>query len=73
MKITAKQFAKSPLEAYRRADRGEEVIIEHARYPDIEFRLMTKPKNTGSLIMLYENTKENQERIRRGEQPTPIE
>jgi hypothetical protein len=43
MKTTAKQFAKSPLEAYRRADRGEEVVIEHARYPDIEFRLMAIP------------------------------
>jgi hypothetical protein len=39
MKISAKQFAKSPLEAYRRADRGEEVIIEHARYPDVHFTL----------------------------------
>lgn len=49
MKITARQFAKSPLEAYRRADRGEEVIITNARYPDIVFRLFARPKSGNNL------------------------
>ena len=46
MIITAKKFIGAPLEAFRRADKGEDVTITHARYPDIEFKLTSKPKET---------------------------
>ena len=44
MIITAKKFIGAPLEAFRRADKGEDVTITHARYPDIEFKLTSKAK-----------------------------
>lgn len=39
MKLTAEQFNKHPAQAYRAADKGERVEIEHSRYPGVVFVL----------------------------------
>lgn len=42
MKLTAKEFSKRPEEAYRAADRGEEVTINHGRYKNVIFILTAR-------------------------------
>ena len=46
MRLTANEFNKKPLQAYRTADRGEEVTINHDRYPDKVFKLRAEDKQT---------------------------
>lgn len=45
MKITAKDFNNNPAQAYRAADKGEEVVITHDRF-DVDFVLVSKIKET---------------------------
>ena len=42
MKTTADEFRKKPAEAYRKADKGEVIVINHDRYPDKVFELSSR-------------------------------
>jgi len=44
MKITAESLAKKPAQAYRAADKGETVVINHDRYPDKVFELTARER-----------------------------
>jgi hypothetical protein len=44
MKTTANDFRKKPAEAYRKADKGETVVINHDRYPDQVFELTARKR-----------------------------
>ncbi len=44
MKITAEEMTKRPAQAYRSADKGESVIINHDRYPDKVFELTARER-----------------------------
>ncbi len=44
MKITAESLAKKPAAAYRAADKGETVVINHDRYPDKVFELTARER-----------------------------
>lgn len=55
MNITAKDMHHSPAKAYREADKGEKVVINHDRYPDKVFELTARERNP------LRETKENQE------------
>ena len=41
---TAEEFNKKPQEAYRQADKGEPVKINHNRYPDVIFELKARER-----------------------------
>ncbi len=45
MKISAKEMHLSPAKAYRSADLGEKVVINHDRYPDKIFELVARHRN----------------------------
>lgn len=45
MILTAKDMHNSPAQAYREADKGETVIINHDRYPDKVFELTARDRN----------------------------
>lgn len=47
MKITAESLAKKPAQAYRAADKGETVVINHDRYPDKVFELTARERRSG--------------------------
>ncbi len=44
MKITAENFSKQPALAYRKAEKGEEVTINHNRYPGVVFILSARER-----------------------------
>lgn len=44
MNITAKEMHNAPGKAYREADKGETVIINHDRYPDKVFELTARER-----------------------------
>lgn len=44
MKITAEKLAKKPAQAYREADKGNTVTINHDRYPDKIFELTARER-----------------------------
>ncbi len=44
MNITAGQFSNQPELAYRSADKGEDVIINHDRYKDVIFVLTARER-----------------------------
>lgn len=44
MKITSKDFNRSPAHVYRAADKGATVEIEHKHYPDKRFVLTAEDK-----------------------------
>lgn len=44
MQITAKQFNLNPAQAFRSADKGEDVTITNSRYPDLVFKLTAVKK-----------------------------
>lgn len=44
MKISAKEMHLSPAKAYRSADLGEKVVINHDRYPDKIFELVARDR-----------------------------
>lgn len=44
MILTAKDMHNSPAQAYREADKGETVIINHDRYPDKVFELTARER-----------------------------
>jgi TfoX/Sxy family transcriptional regulator of competence genes len=44
MKITAEKLAKQPAQAYREADKGNTVTINHDRYPDKVFELTARER-----------------------------
>lgn len=44
MILTAKDMHNSPAQAYREADKGETVIINHDRYPDKVFELTARDR-----------------------------
>jgi len=44
MKITAETLAKKPAQAYREADKGNTVTINHDRYPDKVFELTARER-----------------------------
>jgi hypothetical protein len=41
----AEEFNKHPREAYRKADKGKAVKINHTSYPDVIFELTARPRN----------------------------
>lgn len=45
MKIEAEKFNKQPAAAYRAADKGQAVEIEHKHYPDKVFTLEAKERD----------------------------
>ena len=45
MKLTAKEFTKKPAEAFRRAEKGEVVVINHDRYPTVVFELTARERH----------------------------
>jgi hypothetical protein len=44
MILTAKEMHNSPAQAYREADKGETVVINHDRYPDKVFELTARDR-----------------------------
>jgi len=44
MKITAESFNKQPALAYHKAEKGEEVVINHNRYPGVVFILSARDR-----------------------------
>jgi len=42
--FTAEELNKSPAKVYREVDKNGGVLIAHARYPDIDFVLLARPK-----------------------------
>jgi len=44
MILTAKDMHNSPAQAYREADKGETVVINHDRYPDKVFELTARER-----------------------------
>ncbi len=44
MKITAEEFSNRPQLAYHKAEKGEEVTINHNRYPDVVFILSVRDR-----------------------------
>lgn len=50
MNITAKEMHNAPGKAYREADKGETVIINHDRYPDKVFELTARERNPLPLL-----------------------
>lgn len=44
MNLTAKEMHNSPAQAYREADKGEIVVINHDRYPDKIFELTARER-----------------------------
>lgn len=47
---TAEEFNKKPQEAYRQADKGEPVKINHNRYPNVIFELKARERGIDSSI-----------------------
>jgi hypothetical protein len=47
---TAEEFNKKPQEAYRQADKGEPVKINHNRYPDVIFELSARERGIDSSL-----------------------
>lgn len=45
MILTAKEMHNSPAQAYREADKGEKVVINHDRYPDKVFELTARERS----------------------------
>lgn len=45
MNLTAKEMHNSPAQAYREADKGNTVVINHDRYPDKVFELTARDRN----------------------------
>jgi len=54
MKITAEKLAKKPAQAYREADKGNTVTINHDRYPDKVFELTARERRTRDFLGLNE-------------------
>ena len=57
MKITAEKLAKKPAQAYREADKGNTVTINHDRYPDKIFELTARERRSSTnhaLLSIYE-------------------
>lgn len=50
MILTAKDMHNSPAQAYREADKGETVVINHDRYPDKVFELTARDRNPLPLL-----------------------
>lgn len=48
MKITAESLAKKPAAAYRAADKGDVVVINHDRYPDKVFELTARERRANT-------------------------
>lgn len=46
MNLTAKDMHNSPAQAYREADKGNTVTINHDRYPDKVFELTARERRT---------------------------
>jgi len=44
LKLTAKEMHHAPARAYRAADKGQKVTINHDRYPDRVFKLTAVDK-----------------------------
>jgi len=44
MKTTAKEFTSAPAEAFRRAEKGEIIVINHDRYPTVVFELTARER-----------------------------
>lgn len=42
--FTAEEFSNKPLQVYRSADKGEQVTINHSRYPDVVFELTVRAR-----------------------------
>lgn len=45
MILTAREMNKYPAQAYREADKGEKVVINHDRYPDKVFELTARDRS----------------------------
>ena len=45
--VTAKEFHNSPAKPYREADKGNDVVINHDRYPDKVFVLTARERAKG--------------------------
>jgi len=44
VKLTAKEFTKKPAEAFRLAEKGETIVINHDRYPTVVFELTARAR-----------------------------
>lgn len=44
MNLTAKEMHNSPAQAYREADKGNTVVINHDRYPEKVFELTARER-----------------------------
>lgn len=57
MNLTAKDMHNSPAQAYREADKGNTVTINHDRYPDKIFELTARERRSSTnhaLLSSYE-------------------
>ncbi len=65
MKTTAKEFNSKPESAYRAADKGETVTINHDRYKDVVFELTARERGEAMALDSAKIEKDDQPIIKK--------